>query len=114
MKSFVGKGALAVALVGAGLMVGTLSAAADDIAAAGNGGTADGSANGGAVALGDVTSGANVGNAVFIGDSWGDVWAGGGSVVNATAADIWLDGGVGISDASGGDENDAFQAGDDE
>lgn len=41
----------------------------DDIAAAGNGGTADSSANGGAIAVGNVNSGGNSGNVIEVGDT---------------------------------------------
>jgi len=41
----------------------------DDIAAAGNGGTADAAANGGAIAVGDVNSGGNFGNEIEVGDT---------------------------------------------
>jgi hypothetical protein len=41
----------------------------DDIAAAGNGGTADSSANGGAIAVGNVNSGGNAGNTIEVGDT---------------------------------------------
>ncbi|MBA2518631.1 MAG: hypothetical protein H0V24_03110 [Chloroflexia bacterium] len=82
-------------------------AAQEDIAAAGNGGTADGSANGGAVAAGDVNSGDNVGNAIGTGDTGGaDIY--GGDVANATSLDVSVLGGTGIADASGGDYNIAF------
>jgi len=43
--------------------------AAGDTAAAGNGGTADASANGGAVAIGDINSGGNSGNTITVGDT---------------------------------------------
>jgi hypothetical protein len=41
----------------------------DDIAAAGNGGTADSSANGGAIAVGNVNSGGNSGNTIEVGNT---------------------------------------------
>jgi hypothetical protein len=41
----------------------------DVTAAAGNGGTSDSSANGGAIAVGDVNSGGNVGNVIEVGDT---------------------------------------------
>jgi len=42
----------------------------DDVtAAAGNGGTSDSAANGGAIAVGDVNSGGNVGNVIEVGDT---------------------------------------------
>lgn len=41
----------------------------DVVAAAGNGGTADAAANGGAIAVGNVNSGGNVGNVIEVGDT---------------------------------------------
>jgi hypothetical protein len=112
MKNYLVKGSVAGALVGVGLLVATMGAAADDdIAAAGNGGTATASGNGGAAAIGDVNSGGNTGSAIGVGDSWGDVSVGGGAIANATDASVVLDGGVGIADASGGEENIAFHPG---
>ena len=125
MKHLLTKGSLASALVGIGLLAATLGAAAqEEIAAAGNGGTADASANGGAVAVGDVNSGGNDGNVIGVGDTgsapecdkWGKCYGGssgsvavdGGSIANSTALDVAVDGGVGIADASGGDDNVAF------
>lgn len=109
MKSFLSKGSVVGAIVGIGLVVSTLGAAAqEEIAAAGNGGTADCSANGGAVAVGDVNSGANSGSVIGVGDTWGDVAVGGGSMANATDLAIAADGGTSICDASGGDDNVAF------
>jgi hypothetical protein len=90
-------------------MVSALGAAAqEEIAAAGNGGTADCSANGGAVAVGDVNSGANSGSAIGVGDTVGDVAVAGGSMANATDLSITADGGTAICDASGGDDDVAF------
>lgn len=112
MKSILAKGSAAGALVGVGLLVATMGAAADDdIAAAGNGGTATAAGNGGAVALGDVNSGGNVGSAIGVGDSWGDVDVSGGAVANSTDASVEIDGGTGIADASGADYNIAFHPG---
>jgi len=45
------------------------AAPAGDTAAAGNGGTADASANGGAVAIEDINSGGNAGNTIEVGDT---------------------------------------------
>ncbi len=84
------------------------AAAQDEIAAAGNGGTAECSANGGAVAIGDVNSGGNAGSAIGVGDSWGDVAVDGGANANATDISVAANGGTAICDASGGDDNDAF------
>jgi len=82
--------------------------AAQDIASAGNGGTAAASANGGAVAIGDVNSGGNAGNAVGVGDTHGAVAVDGGDVSSSTSIGISADGGTAIADASGGDNNFAF------
>lgn len=103
------------------LVVGLLGAAPvgatetdDEVAAAGNGGTATSSANGGAVLLGDVNSGGNTGNTIFLVNG---VWCyydwstgqfvaiDGGYVVNVTDINVSADGGTAISDASGGDGN---------
>ena len=83
-------------------------AAQEEIAAAGNGGTADASANGGAVAIGDINSGGNTGNAIGVGDTWGDVAVDGGAVANSTSLSVTANGGTAIADASGGDYNVAF------
>ena len=81
-------------------------AAAQDTAAAGNGGTAVAGANGGAVSIGDVNSGGNGGGLVVVGDTWdGSVAVNGGDVSISTAIGVSADGGVAISDASGGDGN---------
>lgn len=77
--------------------------------AAGNGGTAGSTANGGAVAAGEVSSGRNVDHRIGVGDTQGDVSVSGGGVANSTTLDLSSDGGSAISDASGGDENVAFQ-----
>ncbi len=100
------KGAVAGAV--AGLVGVSQVAAQEDIAAAGNGGTADASANGGAVATGDINSGGNVGTAIGVGDTYGSVAVDGGAIANATSLDVSVDGGTAIADASGGDYNIAF------
>ena len=88
------KGTVSGVLVGLGLLAATLGAAAqDEIAATGNGGTADGSANGGAVATDDITSGSNAGNAIGIGDTAGGVAVDGGAAANATSLDVAAEGG---------------------
>ena len=80
-----------------------------DIAAAGNGGTATASADGGSVSVGDVNSGLNSGSSIGVGDVHdGAVAVEGGDVSNATSLGISADGGVAIADASGGDDNFAF------
>jgi hypothetical protein len=95
-------------LVALCLTFSSIGALADDeIAAAGNGGTGTGNANGGAAALGDLNSGGNSGNAIAMGDTGGGE-IGGGSVANSTDLGVELDGGTGIADASGGDDNIAF------
>ncbi len=77
-----------------------------DLAAAGNGGTANASANGGAVAIGDVNSGLNGGGMIGVGDVWdGSVAIDGGDVSASTTIGVSADGGVAIADASGGDGN---------
>ncbi len=95
----------------------------NDLAAAGNGGTATSSANGGAVSIGDVNSGGNSGGQISVGDTGGlicDKWGkcypadggavavDGGDVTANTTIGISADGGVAIADASGGDSNFAF------
>ena len=102
-----------------------LQAVAQDTAAAGNGGTANASASGGAVSVGDINSGGNTGSAVSVGDvggglvcdKWGNCWPAGdggavaidgGDVTTTTSIGISADGGVAIADASGGDNNFAF------
>jgi formylmethanofuran dehydrogenase subunit C len=79
-----------------------------ETASSGNGGGATASANGGAVATGDVNSGGNVGNAIGVGDTHGDVLVDGGAVANGTNLGITANGGTAIADASGGDYNVAF------
>jgi hypothetical protein len=101
------KGAIAGAF--AGLAGVTQVAAQEEIAAAGNGGTADASANGGAVAVGDVNSGGNVGSAIGVGDTYGSVAVDGGAIANSTTLDIQANGGTAIADASGGDYNIAVE-----
>ena len=108
--------------------MGVQRAAAQDTAAAGNGGTADASADGGSVSVGDVNSGLNSGGSISVGDvgspgklvcdkygkcyhedaDGGAVAIDGGDVTNTTSIGISADGGVAISDASGGDNNFAF------
>jgi hypothetical protein len=100
------KGVIAGAF--AGLAAVTQVSAQEEIAAAGNGGTAEASANGGAVATGDINSGGNAGNAIGVGDTVGAVAVDGGAVANSTSLDISANGGTAIADASGGDYNVAF------
>ena len=84
------------------------AAAQEVIAASGDGGTADASANGGAVAAGDGISGNNAGNAIGVGDTVGRVEVDGGAAASSTSLDVAADGGTAVADASGGDENLAF------
>jgi hypothetical protein len=106
------KGFVASAVAGlTGLVTAASVSAQEDIAAAGNGGTADASANGGAVAVGDVNSGGNVGSAIGVGDTYGSVAVDGGANANATTLDITANGGTAIADASGGDYNIALPDG---
>lgn len=102
------KGVLGSAIAGiGGLRV--ASAAAQDTAASGNGGTADASANGGAVAIGDINSGGNTASAVSVGDVGdGAVAIDGGDVSGSLSLSIEADAGTAISDASGGDTNFSF------
>jgi hypothetical protein len=103
-----------------------------DIAAAGNGGASDASANGGAIAAENVNSGGNVGSAIAVGDTYGGygclsgersyavgsanmaaggVFIDGGTVTNETIISVSADGGTAIADASGGDNNVAVNGG---
>ena len=100
---------------------------AQDIAAAGNGGTSTANADGGAIVIGDLNTGGNSGGSITVGDvedgaiaidgggsdeggedDGGEDEAGGGGVTTTTDLGISADGGTGISDASGGDDNFAF------
>ena len=95
-------GLLSLALVGG-------AGAQDDVAAAGNGGTAGAAANGGAVAVSDVNSGENAGNLIAVGDVVdGSVAVDGGDVTTTTELAVDTDGGAAVSDASGGDFNSAI------
>ena len=110
MQRNIVKVSLVGALVGIGLMTSVLGVAAhDEVVAAGNGGTTEASANGGAVVPGTVNSGDNSGSRIGVGDSWGQVIVGGGSMANTTTIAVSAEGGAGISDASGGDDNIAFE-----
>jgi hypothetical protein len=103
------KSALIGSVVALGLVVSTLSAGAQEfLAAAGNGGVSMANANGGAVAIGDISAGENVGNIIRVGNTWGDVWVDGGATANSLDFGITAAGGTGIADSSGGDDNIAF------
>lgn len=102
------KGSLIGALVGVGLVASTLGAAADEIVAAGNGGTGDGWANGGAVSLGNVNSGGNTGATISLGNSWGNVDVTPASIANSTSFSVNANAGIAISDGSGAADSVAF------
>ena len=78
-------------------------------ALSGNGGAANASANGGAMATGDFNTGGNAGTAIGVGDTWGGtVMVDGGDMANSTNFSGSVNGGTAIADASGGDYNVAF------
>lgn len=79
-----------------------------ETALTGNGGAANASATGGAIAGGEINSGSNAGNAISIGDSVGQVAVGGGTIGNALNLNLGVDGGTAIADATGGNYNVAF------
>ena len=82
---------------------------AQDTAAAGNGGTSDASANGGAIGIDDLNSGGNSGSSIAVGDvADGALAIDGSDVSSSTSLSLSADGGTAISDASGGDGNFAF------
>lgn len=100
-----------IGTIGAGVAVGLqrMGAAAQDTAASGNGGTADASGSGGAIAIGDLNTGGNTGAAISVGAvDDGSVAIDGGGGENSLSLTISSDGGTAISDASGGDSNFAF------
>jgi hypothetical protein len=76
-----------------------------DIAAAGNGGLAGASADGGSVTIGDVNTGDNVGNSIGVGNTYGGVYVRGGTATNSASIGVSTDGGGAIADASGGYDN---------
>lgn len=79
--------------------------------AAGNGGTAFAAANGGGILIGDIDAGDNAGNAIGVGDvDDGAVGIDGGETGTETAVGVGAAGGIGLTDASGGDENLAIVA----
>ncbi len=89
------------------------------MAAAGNGGRANASADGGIVVIGEINSGGNRGNTINVGDigggygECGPVSIDGGNVTNTTNIDIDAGGGTAIGDASGGSGNLAAVSGND-
>jgi hypothetical protein len=102
------KGSLVSAMVGVGLLASTVGAAADEIAAVGNGGTGDGRANGGAVSIGNINSGGNTGATISLGNSTGTVDVTGPSIVNSTSFSVNANAGVAINTASGANDSIAF------
>lgn len=77
-----------------------------NIAAAGNGGLAGASADGGAVSIGDVNTGDNIGNTIGVGNTYGGgVYVRGGTATNSADIGVSTDGGGAIADASGGYDN---------
>ena len=116
------KGLVGIAVGAVASVAMQVRALAQDVASAGNGGTATASANGGAVSVGNVNSGGNTGNSIAVGDTGGwvcDKWGkctgsdgsvaiDGGTVTSSTDISISANGGVAIADASGGDNNFAF------
>ena len=103
-----GKGIIAAAVGTFAAAIERMSASAQDVASAGNGGTATANANGGAVSVGNVNSGGNTGTAIAVGDTKGAVAIDGGTVSSSTSLSISANGGTAIADASGGDYNFAF------
>jgi hypothetical protein len=89
-----------------------------DTAAAGNGGRANASADGGIVVIGTINSGGNQGNTIDVdsaGGGYGECGAGsinGGNVDNSTNLTIDASGGTAIGDASGGNGNTGLTYGD--
>lgn len=108
---FVTKGSMVSTIVGIDLLASTLGAAADEIAAVGNGGTGDGRANGGAVSLGNVNSGGNTGATIRLGNTTGTVDVAGPSIANSTSFSVNANAGVAINTASGANDNIAFFSG---
>jgi hypothetical protein len=89
-----------------------------DTAAAGNGGRANASADGGIVVIGTINSGGNQGNTINVdgtGGGYGECGVGsiyGGDVDNSTNLTIDASGGTAIGDASGGNGNQGLTYGD--
>jgi hypothetical protein len=92
------------------------------MAAAGNGGRANASADGGIVVIGKINSGGNRGNTINVGGiggghgerSAGPISINGGNVDNSTNINIDASGGTAIGDASGGNGNLAAVSGNDD
>ena len=93
-------------------------AAGGDTAAAGNGGRANASADGGIVVIGTINSGGNEGNTINVdgaGGGYGECGVGsinGGNVDNSTNLTIDAGGGTAIGDVSGGNGNMGLTYGD--
>jgi len=105
-RSGLRRGLLGLAVAGLFSLGAVTAAAAQETAAAGNGGTALAGANGGAVLVGDLNAGDNAGNAIAVGDvAAGAIGIDGGSTATGTSLGVGAAGGVGLADASGGDLN---------
>jgi hypothetical protein len=103
------KGAVAGALLVAGLSFGTVDAGAQSwIAGVGNGGTGGCGANGGAVGLGTVNSGGNAGSDIGIGDTSGEVDVYGGDWSWSTRIRANQSGGTAVCGGGGGGFNVGF------
>ena len=90
--------------------IGAAQPAPDDTAqsAAGNGGTAGATADGGIVITSAIITGNNRGNEITVagcGSGYGALDLDGGEVVNESTIDVSADGGTAIGDATGGDAN---------
>lgn len=102
------KGALAGAIVVAGLSFGAATASADIPVAAGNGGWGSCRAIGGAAGLGNINSGGNEGSDIGVGDSVGEVDVYGGNWAWDTDVRARSGGGAALCGSSGGGFNVGF------
>jgi hypothetical protein len=102
------KGALVGALVVAGLSFATVETEAQAWIAAGNGGSGDCGANGGAAGLGNVNSGGNAGSDIGIGNTVGEVDVDGGDWSWATRLRANQNGGSAVCSGPGGGFNVGF------
>ncbi len=80
-------------------------------AAAGTGSSAKSQANGGSIAVGDITSGGNTGNVIAVGGGSGSLDVTGGTSSNETNIDLNANGGTATANANGGDDNTAVGIG---
>jgi hypothetical protein len=103
------KVAVVGALVVAGLSFGTVGTEAQSwVAGAGNGGTGNCGANGGAAGLGTINSGGNAGSDIGIGDTIGEVDVYGGNWAWATRVRANQNGGTAVCSGPGGGFNVGF------